>query len=83
MAYLMVVASNTTAEPMEEDEAVENKELDTEEGSSTEGLVLQQAPAPQATIPAVPAYWALGPKGEVDRRGLAASSRARGKVPAI
>ena len=78
-----VVANAATAEPMEEDEEKEDKEVDMWEGSSTEDLAPEKALAPWATMPVVPRFWVVGLGDQAARRGLAASSRARGKVPAI
>ena len=73
----IVVVSEATAEPMEEDEKEEeDKVVDVGEGSSTEDLVPKQVPAPWATMPAVPGFWAAGPSDKVARRGPATSLRA-------
>ena len=78
------VVSKAVVQPMEEDkEEEEDKEVDVEEGSSTEDLVPLQAPAMWATMPVAPTFWVVGLSDEVARRELATSLRAWGKVLAI
>ena len=51
--------------------------------SSAKDLVPKQVPAPQATAPAAPKFWAVGPSVLVARWGPPASSRTWGQVPAM
>ena len=53
------------------------------EGCSTEDLAPKQAPALQETVPTVPEFWAMGPSVHVAGWEPPASSRAKGKVPAM
>ena len=83
MADCMAAASQAMMEPMEEDEEEVDKELGMGEGSSTADLVPKQVLAPGATMPAVPRFCIADLSDQMASRGLAASSRAQGKVPTI
>ena len=85
MADHIAVVSAAIMELIEEDEEEEEKDdkkSDAAENSSTEHLVPQKVPAPWATVPMAPGFWAWRSSDEVTERGLATSSRAWGKVPA-
>ena len=80
----MVVESEVEVKLMEMNEEVEEgEELEMGVGLSTKDLAPKQVLVLWATMPAVPRFWAVGPSEQVARRGLAASLRAQGKVPAI
>ena len=79
----MVVASQAIVKPVEEDKEEVDKDSDVGEGSSTEEITHKQVPSRWETMPAAPRFWAAGPNDQVAKKGLAASSRAQGKVPAI
>ena len=83
MVDYIAVASKAVTELIEEDEEEENKEVDMGEGFSTEDSVSKQVPVPGVTTPAAPRSWVVDPSDQVARRGLTASSRAPGKVPAV
>ena len=68
---------------MEEDEEEVDGEVDVGEDSSTGELVPKQALVPQATILVAPESWAAKQSDQVGRRGLATSSRAWDKMPAV
>ena len=81
-------ASMPMAELMREDEKEEEEGEGMEEdrgkcSSSTDDLVLGQAPVLQWAMPTTPEFWALGPSIRVEMRGPPASSGAWGKVPAM
>ena len=66
---------------IEEEEA--GKEADMGEAPPTGDSAHKQAPALWETLLVVARFWVGGPSNQVARRGLAVSSRARGKAPAI
>ena len=51
--------------------------------SSSEDLVLQQVPEPQATVPVAPEFWSTVLGVYIAKWGPPTSSRAQGKVSAI
>ena len=68
---------------MQEDEVEEDKKMNMGEGCSTADLAPKQEQALWETMLAVPQFWVMVPSNQVARKGLAASSRAWGKVLAV
>ena len=77
-------ASAPTVEPMREDEEEEEGEGVQEDrrksSSSTNDLVLGQAPELQWAMSTVPKFWAMGPSVRMARWGMPTSLRAWGKA---
>ena len=70
-------------ELVEADVEEADKEADMGEAPPTGDLAPEQAPAPWATLPAAPRFWAGGLSDQVAWREPATSLRAWGKAPAI
>ena len=80
----MATAKLMREDKEEEEEEGKGIEEDRRKGSSSIGnLAPVQAPALQWAMPMVLCFWATGPSIQVARRGLPASSKSRGKAPAI